>query len=110
MGRVPREQKMLKEHLPRVIYHQVFGGSGFKFGVKNVPCWSASRLLIGGGLDFRAGGVGWREVECIYGLQIHMKRELNQNLSGNEDYCTKSSTSLVKKCSVVNFSDRKVLI
>ena len=24
MGGVPREQKMLKEHLPRVMYHQVY--------------------------------------------------------------------------------------
>ena len=24
MGEVPREQKMLKENLPRVIYHQVY--------------------------------------------------------------------------------------
>ena len=24
-GRLPREQKMLKGHLPRVMYHQVYG-------------------------------------------------------------------------------------
>ena len=52
MGGVPREQRMLRGHLPRVIYYQVYSyakskcrGLGFGFGIQGVGLAKRSGML-----------------------------------------------------------------
>ena len=63
-GGLPREQKMLKEHLPRVVYHFVYNVY-YGYGSRPSASLEATPLmLISARLGFRAknfglGGQGW---------------------------------------------------
>ena len=46
LGGIPRERKMLKGHLPRVIYHQVLVAVGSARGIRPPLNPSSKRLLL----------------------------------------------------------------